>query len=688
MPSVTAKHLPATIVSEPTEVSTALSHALVVLYCSFTEGLAAACVSQDPATKRRHPRGYLESLEKHNSLLENHVAFLERKIRQLQPGTDIDLLDNCATDEGTRSEVRDEIRTHSPSRSPPVHDSTVSPVSGNAGFGFGESTSNDSPQWHDISNLELLCLRSAGAEPHYFGAASAYSFTKMFSASLRAVRTKGPGMTMSGIADNTVQARARATLAPLPSRAYTSMLTSAYFEQVHPQFPFLHRPTYLQWEEEVMTACESGYTPDPTKAFFVFALCAVGVLTGPLAGGSLPEGLYASAENLMEHVMQLNTLESIQAILCCAMYSIRSPVGVSLWLLSGLALRQCTELGLHRKIPWYRVDSNPLKTQIRRRVFWCCYNLDRAMSITLGRPQSITDSDIDVEYPLDIDDENITVSGLLCEPRISNSDPPTTMSAAIHTIRLRQIWARIQCSVHAQVGTEADVTSTTSTTTTTTPDQDSDSLLAGFKRELEEWLESSPSQLSSSHAQNNSFGSREWFDMMYHHSILLLYRYRLTNQRNNRKVPSAIYLECAQSSALLCAGYRQLYVSDRLHDTWGGLHNLFLGGVTFLYCLWSSPDMRAQFRLDKVTTTCTACAVVLSIMAERWAAAAPYRDAFDMLSNATLTMVAESGLTCTQPTFPVLSCSANDRFSGYLSHMAEVGIGASVEELLSSMLES
>lgn len=51
------------------------------------------------------------------------------------------------------------------------------------------------------------------------------------------------------------------------------MLTSAYFEQVHPQFPFLHQPTYLQWEEEVMTACESGYTPNPTKAFFVFAVC-------------------------------------------------------------------------------------------------------------------------------------------------------------------------------------------------------------------------------------------------------------------------------------------------------------------------------------------------------------------------------------------------------------------------------
>ena len=49
-----------------------------------------------------------------------------------------------------------------------------------------------------------------------------------------------------------------------------------------------------------------------------------------------PQGLYASAENLFEHVMQLNTLESIQAILCCAMYSIRSPVGVSLWCDLGL----------------------------------------------------------------------------------------------------------------------------------------------------------------------------------------------------------------------------------------------------------------------------------------------------------------------------------------------------------------
>ena len=96
-------------------------------------------------------------------------------------------------------------------------------------------------------------------------------------------------------------------------------------------FALLHRPTYLQWESDVMAAQEGGFPPNPAHLFFVYALAAVGALIGPLAGATLPEGLYASAESLLEPVMQLNSLESIQAILCCAMYSMRSPVGVSVW---------------------------------------------------------------------------------------------------------------------------------------------------------------------------------------------------------------------------------------------------------------------------------------------------------------------------------------------------------------------
>jgi hypothetical protein len=57
-----------------------------------------ACVSQDPSTKRRHPRGYIEFLEQHNTSLENHVAALEKVIRQHQPNLNLDALHDGTDD--------------------------------------------------------------------------------------------------------------------------------------------------------------------------------------------------------------------------------------------------------------------------------------------------------------------------------------------------------------------------------------------------------------------------------------------------------------------------------------------------------------------------------------------------------------------------------------------------------------
>jgi hypothetical protein len=65
-------------------------------------------------------------------------------------------------------------------------------------------------------------------------------------------------------------------------------------------------------------------------------------------------------------------------------------------MLSGLALRQSLELGLHRKIRWSKMNSTDLRVELRKRVFWCSYNLDRAVALTLGRPVGIADQDIDV----------------------------------------------------------------------------------------------------------------------------------------------------------------------------------------------------------------------------------------------------------------------------------------------------
>lgn len=162
--------------------------------------------------------------------------------------------------------------------SPGVSDGTAptapitSPPDATATIATPSQPAINGEEMDDPSSLELLCLRSAGAEPHFFGASSGYSFTKMFSATLRTVRQQAPGLTMSGLVDKTCQTRAKTAPAPLPNRAIVSMLTNAYFEQVHPQFPFLHRPTYQKWEEEVLAASESGKAPNPVHAFFVYAV--------------------------------------------------------------------------------------------------------------------------------------------------------------------------------------------------------------------------------------------------------------------------------------------------------------------------------------------------------------------------------------------------------------------------------
>jgi hypothetical protein len=61
------------------------------------------------------------------------------------------------------------------------------------------------------------------------------------------------------------------------------------------------------------------------------------------------------------------------------------------------------------------VALNPIQIEERRRIFWGIYHLDSVLSLTLGRPPSISEWDIDCEQPQSIDDSRITADGVLPE---------------------------------------------------------------------------------------------------------------------------------------------------------------------------------------------------------------------------------------------------------------------------------
>jgi len=75
------------------------------------------------------------------------------------------------------------------------------------------------------------------------------------------------------------------------------------------------------------------------------------------------------------------------------------------WKFAGQAVRSAQDLGLHRSHE--RPAFTQLEIQIRRRVWWSVYGLDRVLSITLGRPSAIFDFDCDCELPMDLDDRDV-----------------------------------------------------------------------------------------------------------------------------------------------------------------------------------------------------------------------------------------------------------------------------------------
>src|SRR5882672_3374111 len=81
------------------------------------------------------------------------------------------------------------------------------------------------------------------------------------------------------------------------------------------------------------------------------------------------------------------------------------------WINAGQALRRAQDLGLHvsncsrsdrylhaflQRSP-RRLQLSALEKEIRRRVWWCVYGLDRVLSMCLGRPSGASDDDCDTE---------------------------------------------------------------------------------------------------------------------------------------------------------------------------------------------------------------------------------------------------------------------------------------------------
>ncbi|KAF7191361.1 Positive regulator of purine utilization [Pseudocercospora fuligena] len=328
------------------------------------------CLVEDPATGLQRPRDYMQTLEA-------RVAYLESLLQDARPDIALDHLTHRE-----RQPEGNHVR-HSPRSQ------------------IGDEVDRVS------TDVALLCVSAAGREPHYFGPSSAISFSRIASQSMGLHPSLGASPLTVDDDDSEVRDNRKLIF---PSRIAGAALSRAYFENVAPQYPFLHRPTFDSWEERCHEQWANADAP-PTShlpIFFVLMVYAIGSLALGPKHYDEAEAFYAAAMDRSQPVFDMDNLESLQAILACAVYSVRSPVGASLWKISGLAIRTCVELGYHRSTEKFHQSADSLTREISKRCFWTAYDIDRSISFILGRPTAIPDHAIDAELPLDIDDEHIT----------------------------------------------------------------------------------------------------------------------------------------------------------------------------------------------------------------------------------------------------------------------------------------
>lgn len=230
---------------------------------------------EDPATKRHHPRNYLQSLEERVAVLEAMLQDVRPEVAKDHLRTDQPEAPTIQTLSDTMSDPQPQIETtlDSNSNNQQIERISTSHVS----FNRAESIEKEDVMTDLSSKIGLLSVNAPTAEPHYFGTSSALAMSRLINSALRRVNHQNPGEGDPGhmLSDFSAYDPLLGTPSPLPSAEGREVLARSYFENIHPQYPFLHEPTFRSWELLLVENSNSDDTfrLQPCIPFFVNMVC-------------------------------------------------------------------------------------------------------------------------------------------------------------------------------------------------------------------------------------------------------------------------------------------------------------------------------------------------------------------------------------------------------------------------------
>ncbi|EXJ82798.1 hypothetical protein A1O3_06613 [Capronia epimyces CBS 606.96] len=194
-----------------------------------------------------------------------------------------------------------------------------------------------------------------------------------------------------------------------PPKELAREMIQVYFRTWHPLFPFLHGPSFLDDMERLYT--DQFHVETVRQTSFRQSLCRMAIYQCVFNISALgtttdrnflpPQCRIDANATLLSwagYIATAHDLLSLQALLAMQLYFLSKMFLRDAAAVGGLLFKTLVAAGFHR-CPFRSAQLSAYHCDMRKRVFWSAYAIDRYLSQALGMPFIMSESDIDICPP-------------------------------------------------------------------------------------------------------------------------------------------------------------------------------------------------------------------------------------------------------------------------------------------------
>ncbi|KAH7558450.1 hypothetical protein BM1_04587 [Bipolaris maydis] len=357
--------------------------------CSRCVGAGVQCVGFDSSTQQEAPRSIADFLEAHIARLENAS-----------------------------------VQSNSASLAQPA---AAMPSPADSNFSDAKTT-----QWRSDKCAFADSLVNQVMEditPSFLGVCKARPFLQCVIKGTRLPSKKGPVLS-NDLNEN----HPRSILNPqqtkglfydlMPDEVGANKLLRNYLDRVITQYPIYHRNDVAKAFQSVYHKSSPASDAGDDSFRNRYIVCIIMAISLTTSARNNVRKANDLAYQLVRHAMQwipevaTNDIPGLQAILILSQYIFLNPKMADLWLLTGLISQAVIDLGLHQELP-NDAKITAYERDMRRRIFWCAWEMEVGVCCIFLRPASLPIRQIEVAFPLELDDTAITQTSILPNGRIS-----------------------------------------------------------------------------------------------------------------------------------------------------------------------------------------------------------------------------------------------------------------------------